>query len=294
MSDNDTPPASPLQAGRLEFAIDPNVRKYVEVPKLEEPIEQNYPYWKVIMGIYLRRYGCKEATDGGVALITPDQDLNCRELILLSMPKFLVPILADMPTARDMWVHIQERCAPISEANVVSLTRELYTMRMTATETPSEYIGRITKVYRQLLASGSLVPEASVCTQVIAGLTKDYEIAANILVQSQVPLTLNDLAKRLKDAHLMKQARPDAFISEPMAMYVKKGQRPTCSHCSKKGHTKDKCWLLHPELKEEHDAKKKQKKKEEIAFGIYIVETDDDNSVENEVTGLTTSVGCAF
>jgi len=163
--------------------------------------------------------------------------------------------------------------------------------KMTATETPSEYIGRITKVYQQLLASGSLIPEASVCTQVIAGLTTDYEIAANILVQSQVPLTLNDLAKRLKDAHLMKQARPDAFIPEPVAMYVqKKGQRLTCAHCNKRGHSQDKCWLLHPKLKEEYDAKKK----EEIAFGIYFDETDDDKCVENEVTGATTSVGYAF
>ena len=35
------------------------------------------------------------------------------------------------------------------------------------------------------------------------------------------------------------------------AAIVKKeeGEKPTCSHCQKKGHADAKCWKLHPELK---------------------------------------------
>jgi hypothetical protein len=29
----------------------------------------------------------------------------------------------------------------------------------------------------------------------------------------------------------------------------KEQEKPTCSHCKKKGHEEEKCWKLHPELK---------------------------------------------
>ena len=36
-----------------------------------------------------------------------------------------------------------------------------------------------------------------------------------------------------------------------IATVKKEGDKPTCTHCEKKGHDASKCWKLHPELKPE-------------------------------------------
>ena len=33
-----------------------------------------------------------------------------------------------------------------------------------------------------------------------------------------------------------------------MSTIKKEVEKPTCPHCSKKGHVEDKCWKLHPKL----------------------------------------------
>jgi hypothetical protein len=38
----------------------------------------------------------------------------------------------------------------------------------------------------------------------------------------------------------------------------RKDNRPTCSHCDKRGHKSAKCWILHPELAPEHTKQEKQ------------------------------------
>ena len=31
--------------------------------------------------------------------------------------------------------------------------------------------------------------------------------------------------------------------------YIVKKEKPACTHCKKEGHSEDRCWVLHPELK---------------------------------------------
>ena len=40
----------------------------------------------------------------------------------------------------------------------------------------------------------------------------------------------------------------------------KEGEKPTCTHCQKKGYDASKCWKLHPELKPEKFQNKENKK----------------------------------
>jgi hypothetical protein len=48
------------------------------------------------------------------------------------------------------------------------------------------------------------------------------------------------------------------------ATMKKDDERPSCSHCQKKGHDEDHCWKLHPELKPNWARHQKGKKKTTI------------------------------
>jgi hypothetical protein len=62
------------------------------------------------------------------------------------------------------------------------------------------------------------------------------------------------------------------------------GERPSCSHCGKKGHDDAKCWILHPELKLEWF--KVPKGKQKATTIVQDLGSDSDDETKVTVVGL--------
>jgi hypothetical protein len=73
---------------------------------------------------------------------------------------------------------------------------------------------------------------------------------------------------------------------EKKAATVRKeeGERPSCSHCGKKGHDDAKCWILHPELKPEWF--KVPKGKQKATAIVQDLGSDSDDETKVTVVGL--------
>jgi hypothetical protein len=71
--------------------------------------------------------------------------------------------------------------------------------------------------------------------------------------------------KNTKENFSNKSFKPDAkkfkgkWKSKHTATLKKEGDKPTCTHCQKKGHDASKCWKIHPELKPGKFRKKEDK-----------------------------------
>jgi len=63
----------------------------------------------------------------------------------------------------------------------------------------------------------------------------------DMIVQEEKRLEMEGEDKLKNGAYFAKNRRKDKD--------KKKAERPTCKHCKKKGHTEDKCYQLHLELR---------------------------------------------
>ena len=82
-------------------------------------------------------------------------------------------------------------------------------------------------------------------------------------------------------------APPDSIKKGKKAATVKKeeGEKPTCSHCQKKGHAEEKCWKLHPELKPKW-FKKDQKGKQKSTTVVQDLGSDSSDEATISTMGL--------
>ena len=82
-------------------------------------------------------------------------------------------------------------------------------------------------------------------------------------------------------------------------MRKEEDEKPTCSHCHKKGHGKEKCWKLHPKLKPKWSKDRKGKKKSTTV--VQDLGSDSDDETKISVVGLkgkafsdySTNVSCS-
>jgi hypothetical protein len=97
--------------------------------------------------------------------------------------------------------------------------------------------------------------------------------------------------KNTKENFSKKSFKPDEkkfkgkWKSKHTATLKKEGDKPTCTHCQKKGHDASKCWKLHPELKPE-----KFRKKEDKKTNVAVIQHDLGSDSGDETKVIATSI----
>lgn len=146
------------------------------------------------------------------------------------------------------------------------------------------YLTKVKRLTDDLIARNLGIPKKVIAAYILNNLTPEYENAVAIISQSfrgqpgqDIDLMvlfshLIDEARRLKDREPQEMAMLSGSNKQGSAKANKgstsqtpqasAGQNRRCDHCNKRGHTIEKCYIKHPELKPKKEALNKTAKDE--------------------------------
>ncbi|XP_021746865.1 uncharacterized protein LOC110712719 [Chenopodium quinoa] len=172
--------------------------------------------------------------------------------------------IGDYDYVSELWVHLQQRYCVVSGTRVCQLKNSLGECKQTTTESVTEYFGRLSKIWTELLQY-SRVPKCS-CGQCKCNITKQvgdmrdedylyyfmigldnsYEaIRAQLLAQTPLPHVDNAYQAVINTERLCsKDGKPkENVLAFKVDSRVKSssgdGEKPFCTHCNREGHDKD-------------------------------------------------------
>lgn len=161
----------------------------------------------------------------------------------------------------------------VTVGQVFSYTRQFFTFDTSAYPTINEAYEKLTNLNNELRRVGNHQSELNCKFALLRSLPSRYEAKVDYLKTQMASKTLFEMkleledkereikdkanthvgmiARRRKDADARVQAA-EAKVHQFYAAQARNRQaRPSCEHCNKRGHSKDACWELHPELKDE-------------------------------------------
>lgn len=237
----------------------------------------NYAIWSRAMKLALRGKHKLGFLDGSCVRDAQDEGLReqwdrCNAVVLSWILNTVAPDLQNslifFQDARSVWLDLAERFDKVTGSRIFSLHRELSDLRQ-GSSTVSAYYTRLrelweeqsallplpscqcdnTKVYAERAQQQNLL-------QFLVGLNEYYVAArSQILLMSPLP-TINQafamIAEDEAQRILVSSTRSGPMDNMAMAArgrsrgpgHGRGGPAPICTHCHRRGHVKDKCWLL--------------------------------------------------
>ena len=175
----------------------------------------------------------------------------------------------DYDVVSDLWKHLQQRYCVVSGTRVCQLKQELGSCKQAATETVTDYFGRLSKIWKEVVQYCRVTScTCKGCTCNIAkqvndirekdylhyfliGLDDPYE-SIRVQLLDQSPLLLVDNAYqtvinterlRVRDGKVKDNVAAFKVDSRPQSGYGD-GERPFCTHCNRMGHDKKGCYQI--------------------------------------------------
>ncbi len=216
---------------------------------------------------------------------------QAKTIIGLSVSDDYLDAVFDAETAAEAWKVLMDIHEPQIAGRSIKLQRELAELCMEPEEAVDVYISRARRLYSNLKNANVPVSEHQVVTAAIAGLPARFDTAASFYYHAKDDLRFHSVqAELIQEEYL--QALRARRAQESVAFSAKVNQRreartssgpsvpskemkqgggasapatqgprdsrprgpiPLCDHCGRRGHTKSRCWDLHPELKVVHD-----------------------------------------
>jgi hypothetical protein len=146
-----------------------------------------------------------------------------------------------------IWKKLKEVCQSTGYAARYNIWKNLFTVAIEDTGV-TEYLDRIRGIELALRETEVVVPEELVVSAALLGLGNRFSTLVTVVTHGDPP-TLDKLCALLLD----EQEKSASIRHQSEGAYTAK-DRPVCWHCQKPGHKQDRCFILHPELKQKPKA----------------------------------------
>jgi Integrase core domain/gag-polypeptide of LTR copia-type/GAG-pre-integrase domain len=210
-------------------------------------------------------------------------DLFVLSLLFNSMEPRIYEIFAYATSAKELWDSLYEMYGQAQNASrVFELQQSIINTKQTEKQSFTEYLGVMRRQWeelRQLRPVASTVQEYQTreehdrIFQLLSNLSPTLEeVRRNILLRPELP-TFNTVCSIIQSEETRRRVmtvkgKVESDTTEVSAHYIKSGSKVTdakgkwkskqnngrkfhCDHCNREGHTKDRCWVLYPHLRQE-------------------------------------------
>src|SRR5579859_563131 len=133
-----------------------------------------------------------------------------------------------------------------------------------------QHLQKMQRLKRQVEEQGEKISDTVYNTILLNSVPEEYKIAVSIL-EAQDQLTPAIIINRILEEYRKMGAEDAGKVKVAMLTKHQKGKSQPknqfCTHCQKKGHTNEKCWIEHPELRPTKSGSQKKTRSEERRVG---------------------------
>jgi hypothetical protein len=216
----------------------------------------NYPTWKSKIEMVLVRErlwsiisGRRVKPESGAKALT-DFEEDCERAtatIFLYLSDTAEQHVRDLRDPIEVWNKLKESFSRVGFAARYNLWKQLFTVECEHGDKIEVYLNKVRKLVNTLKEGGAEVSDEIVVTVALQGLKKDYDTVISVVTCGKDRPTFESLRGLL----LEEEARKSGREREHYPAYMAGERKPVeCWHCGKPGHKKDRCFELHPELRE--------------------------------------------
>ncbi|XP_062006532.1 uncharacterized protein LOC133723659 [Rosa rugosa] len=217
-------------------------------------------------------YQCLTSTPPLMMLNWLCKDQLVMSWLLNSMEPKITEIFSYSESSMHLWKHVKEMYGnQNNSARVFQLKKDIASLQQEE-KSFVQYLASLTSMWNELDVYRPHTTDANVLLkraeedkifQLLANLGSEYEdLRSHILMNSELPsfksvcgtVQREELRRKVMNLDVktnIADSRAYASNHKQADDRVYKGKRPDlkCNHCSGIGHTKDRCWILHPQLK---------------------------------------------
>jgi hypothetical protein len=249
--------------------------------------QANYDIWCIRMKAALteKKVAAPIKPNG---VFTAEEDETALSMIFLALDDGPLLQVRQCTTAATAWTSLENLYSPKGFSSEFLICKELFETNLEGCNNSMEdFLNTIKRLTDELKAKKLQLPDQVVLAWVLNNLTADYDAFTAIITQSlrtdSSTIKLENLFASLIDES-RRQRSKDTGSTALFTHGSKKrkfqnsksnNKRPryTCTHCQKTGHSHERCWELHPELKDK--PKHSQSSANHVADN-----TDDESSTE--------------
>lgn len=229
-SDYDARPRIPLLQGTSNYAA---WKSKIEMVLIREGL------WKIIAG----RYAKPEPGDIDALAKWDEEAEKATATIFLYLSENAENRVKDLRDPILVWKTLEEAFNRVGFAARYNLWQKLFSVTPGHTGVVA-YLNEIRGVGIQLKDSGATIPDELLVTIALQGLRKEYETVVSVLTCGKEQPTFESLEGLLNE-----QSARIEVKRESSGEHSFEAAELECWHCGKKGHKRERCFQLHPELK---------------------------------------------
>jgi hypothetical protein len=226
--------------------------------------QANYDIWCIRMKAALteKEVAATIKTDG---VFTTAQDEKALSMIFLALDDGPLLQFRQCTTAVTAWSSLKNLYSPKSFSSEFLICKELFETNLEGCNNSMEdFLNTIKRVMDELKAKKVQLPDQVVLAWDLNNLTAEYDGFTAIITQSLRTDSSSIKLENLFASLIDESRRQKSKDSGSTALFTngskkRKFQNPkqnnkrpkyTCTHCQKTGHSHERCWELHPELKD--------------------------------------------
>ena len=203
--------------------------------------ESKYELWEIKFLAHLRLQGLIDALTN--AEITVDQNAKIfAELILVLDDKSLSLVMRDAKDKGKQAIEIlREHYLGKSKPRIISLYRELASLKMAAKETVTEYMIRAENYATALKTAKETISDSLLIAMVLKGLPPNFDSFSTVITQRDDEIDFPKFKACLRSFEENEQSRNSQGQDRVMKFSSKSDQKIVCFSCGELGHKKYQC-----------------------------------------------------
>jgi len=195
-------------------------------------------------------------------------------LIQLSLADGPLLQVRNITTPIETWITLKNLYSPKGFSSEFLLYKELQSTTLSTSNNIEDYLNTIKRIIDDLTSRDIILPSRIILAHILNNLTPDFEnftatITQNLRLNNTLDLetlysNLIDESKRLEDKEnitttLNTRNTRDTRNTSNTSYRV-------CPHCSRSGHSKDKCWSKYPDKRPNYKNNENKDREEEISL----------------------------
>lgn len=206
--------------------------------------------------------------------------------------------------AYELWTALERLYKPSGFTSEFLLANQLFGTTLASSNYRMEdYLTKIKRLTDQLASRNLAIPDGIIAAYTLSKLTNEYQSVVAVISQTyrqggaNAKIDLANLFSQLMDEEKRIKSR-DVDTQMAMPAQAQGGQnransgstRPKCSHCGRKGHKADNCWILYPEKRPKDKAPtNNQQSSKRANEGANIAQTEEETA--SEFAGFASTSG---
>ena len=230
---------------------------------VEKLSEKNYAAWKFRVQLVLQERGLWKYVQGTKAEPPSDpklreswdeKDQQARAQILLTVSDSLLPAVRHTRTAKEAWVKVASVFEQKGLSAQVFLRRKLVNLRFEEGESMQTHLNTIRDIMDELAGINVLIKDEELAIITLCSLPSRFDsLIVSMESRPANEITWDYVSTRLLGEYhrqsAMSEASSSSSSSESSALLARQFKASRCPYCNRPGHTVERCWDKHPELR---------------------------------------------